>query len=105
MIRIVNLKNYKLEEGEVLFKVDRSTVLGNPFFMKDESCRDEVCDKYEIYFYQQIELENVRFVQKLDKLYNLAQTQNIVLACWCFPKKCHAETIKEYIERKLEMEK
>ena len=50
MIRIVNLKNYKLNENEVLFKVDRSTCLGNPYPMKSEEFRNYVCDSYIEYF-------------------------------------------------------
>lgn len=43
-IRIVNLKNYSLNTGEVLIKVDRSSPVGNPFYMHDKSERDEVCN-------------------------------------------------------------
>ena len=62
MIRVGNLRSLKLMKGEVLVKVDRSSVLGNPYFMKDESKRDEVCDKYEVYFNNKISSKDERFL-------------------------------------------
>lgn len=49
MIEICNLKNCKMEHVYDV-RVNRKSILGNPFYMKDESKRDEVCDKYEEYF-------------------------------------------------------
>ena len=49
-LRIVNLRTYTPVPGEVLIKVDRSSPVGNKFHMKNESMRDEVCDKYKTYF-------------------------------------------------------
>lgn len=54
MVRIVNLRNYRASADEVLYKVDRTSAIGNPFWMKDESKRDEVCDKYKVYFDEKI---------------------------------------------------
>jgi hypothetical protein len=51
MIEICNLRKQKpIEPYDV--KVDRTSILGNPFYMKDESQRSVVCDKYEEYFNQ-----------------------------------------------------
>lgn len=97
MVRVVNLRNYKLYPNEVLIKVDRSSVLGNPFFMKEESQRNKVCDEYETYFQKQV-VENQRFLNELKRIAMMAREKDIALACWCFPKRCHAEVIKKYIE-------
>ena len=35
-IRVVNLRNYVKRENEELVKIDRSSVFGNPFYMKNE---------------------------------------------------------------------
>lgn len=99
MIRIVNLKNYKLNEGEVLFKVDRTSPVGNPFFMKDESMRNEVCDKYKEYFHKQTAKTNKRFMDTIWELYCLAKDNDVALGCWCYPKRCHAETIKIFLDK------
>lgn len=99
MIRVVNLKNYKAKPNEILVKVDRTTPVGNPFFMKGESQRNEVCDKYEKWFAKQLELDdNFKFKEYLKNIIIKAQTNDIALGCWCYPKRCHAETIKRFVE-------
>lgn len=112
MIRVDNIRNLKLKRNEIIIKVDRSSVLGNPFYMSDESQRGIVCDKYEEYFYDVVnnsmlaqmnmsDNEINKFINELDRIYELSKSNNIVLACWCYPKRCHAETIKSYIEGRL----
>ena len=105
-IKIVNLKTYKTTNNEVLVKVDRSCELGNPFIMKHESQRQEVCEKYQKYFDDIVnngrrELDK-RFLAKLDELTELYLTledgETLCLACWCAPLMCHSITIKNYLE-------
>ena len=68
MIRIVNLKNYKQTEGEILIKVDRSNkILGNKLIMKNESERDYVGDKYQEWFYTQITFKPDEMAENLHK--------------------------------------
>lgn len=98
-IRIVNLRTYKPIPDEILFKVDRSTKLGNPFYMHNESERDEVCDKYEKWFWENY---NEPFYDYLSEIAYAACTKDIALGCWCYPKRCHAETIKAHLEWYLE---
>jgi uncharacterized phage-like protein YoqJ len=85
-IRVVNLRNY--------------VPLGNPYPMNDESMRDDVCDKYDRYFERQILASEPLFIATLNEISATSKTYNIALGCWCFPKRCHAMTIKEYIEKK-----
>jgi len=96
MIRVANLRNLNLKKGEVLIKIDRSSVLGNPYYMKDESMRDEVCDKYVIYFNKK--LNDLKFMIELKNIYKLSKSFDIVLGCWCYPKRCHGLTVKLWIE-------
>jgi benzoyl-CoA reductase/2-hydroxyglutaryl-CoA dehydratase subunit BcrC/BadD/HgdB len=98
MIKIINKRttNYKEMVG---FDVDRNSPVGNPFYLTDESERDAVCDAYEQYFHIKIKDESSRFftyMQQLIDYYNIHG--HIVLRCWCYPKRCHAETIKNYIQ-------
>lgn len=99
MITIANLRNRKpCEEWEV--RVDRSSVLGNPFRMYDESQRDAVCDKYAAYFARKVEAKDEAFMQELRRLYKIHRKYGkLVLYCWCVPKRCHAETIKAFLDR------
>lgn len=97
MIRIVNLKNYVPQADEILIRVDRKSIVGNPFFMKDESMRDTVCDKYEKYFKTAINSE--AFAAYINNIIEQSKTKDIALGCWCYPKRCHAETILRYVQR------
>ena len=105
MIRIVNLRNYKPSNNELLIKVDRSTVVGNPFPMQSEKDRDLVCQKYNEYFSNIVkhaeDPKNKAFMEYLRNIYKQAKTHDIALGCWCYPKRCHAETIKRFIEKYL----
>ena len=73
------------------------TIFGNPFRIEDESLRDDALDRYQAYFYERIkkDLEFQNEAEKLLCLYEKHGTLN--LFCWCFPKRCHSETIREYI--------
>ena len=100
MIRIVNLKNYKLNTGEVLIKVDRSNkILGNSFTMSNESQRDNVCEQYKVWFFIQIKKKNEEVLAELRRIYVIAKSKDVALGCWCAPKRCHAETIKAFLNQ------
>ena len=102
IIRIENLKLLKdIEEHEIVIKVDRSSPLGNPFYLKDESCRDEVCDKYQEYFDNIVANpnENEVFMNELRRIYKLSKKYDVILGCWCHPKRCHAETILNFLKQ------
>ena len=100
-ITIKNLR-FSKPEHEWQVKVDRSSVLGNPFYMADESQRDKVCDKYEAYFKENIQNTESAFYKEIERLYKILKKHGkLELFCWCAPKRCHAETIKNYLEAKL----
>jgi len=81
--------------------VDRKSPLGNPFYMRDESMREEVCDKFEVYFQEQVLTgRNPEALAYLNHLLELSrQTETLVLLCWCHPKRCHADTIAEWLNQ------
>ena len=64
--------------------------------MKNESERDKVCEKYKEWFYD--ELYDSAMQAELSILKDiLLKYGKLNLFCWCAPKRCHAETIKEYL--------
>lgn len=90
------IKNLRFEKPQFEYqvRVDRASILGNPYFMHNESERDEVCDRYKTYFYQQFN-GNETFREAVRKLYRIAKHYGrLELFCWCAPKRCHAETIR-----------
>jgi len=82
--------------------VDRTSVLGNPYHMSKECCRDEVCDMYEDWFENKLNIKAHRIMDELNRFLALHKKYGkLRIFCWCAPKRCHAETIKMYLESKL----
>ena len=97
-IKIRNLRSARPTEPWQV-RVDRASVLGNPFRMEDEDERDAVCEQYHIYFHTRLASGDSAFCNELQRLIFLAmQYGKLELFCWCAPKRCHAETIAEFIE-------
>ena len=98
MIEIMNLRHEKPSELYDV-RVDRKSILGNPFFMEDESKRDEICDKYYIWFGKSLKnMRNTLFGEELVRLKSIYTMHGkLRLFCWCAPKRCHGETIRNYL--------
>ena len=102
MITIHNLRNEKPNQ-RCDFRVDRESCLGNPYYMASETYRNKVCDQYEEWFNKVLTSTDevstkvqseLRFLLGIYK-----RTGTLRLFCWCAPKRCHAETIKKWLER------
>ena len=96
-IRIDNIRTYKTSSNEISIKVDRSTPLGNPYYMKDENERDNVCDKYAVYLAAAY-TGNADIARELSRITDALSRSDVVLLCWCYPKRCHAEEIVKIIK-------
>ena len=97
MITIKNLHKEKPSKPYDI-KVDRSSILGNPYYMEYEHQRKDVCNKYYSWFYNKKHTENFyKELKRLKEIYLMFEKLN--LFCWCAPKQCHAETIKEYLKK------
>lgn len=70
-------------------KVDRGTDWGNPFVMHGEQDRGRVCDLYEQYASWRLSVDPTW----------LDQLKGKDLACWCAPKRCHADTLLRLANR------
>lgn len=83
------------------FRVDRQNILGNPYPMRDASEREPCCDQYELWFRRRLEGTDEWSVMVRDELVYLrelyARYGRVTLMCWCAPKRCHAETIRDYL--------
>jgi hypothetical protein len=107
MIEILNMHNVKpIYPYDV--KVCRGkSPLGNPFFLKnvnDDAERDTVCNMYNGWFDYKSQHDPV-IKNELNRLLLLYKVHGVLrLFCWCSPKRCHAETIKNYIENNLKDE-
>ena len=101
MIIIGNLKN-KRNSNAYQIRVDRRSALGNPYTMMvdTEEERNRVCDNYEAWFAKAVK-ENPLVMNELHRILEIARETDVMLMCWCYPKRCHAETIKRYLEKEI----
>jgi ribA/ribD-fused uncharacterized protein len=102
-IIIGNLRDeVKAGPHEAVFRVDRKSILGNPYAMRNDSEdeRNRVCDLYEKYFKAQIKKRGdfAREVGKIIKAVQDPEISRVYLMCWCAPNRCHGETIKRFVE-------
>lgn len=83
------------------YYIGRGSILGNPFVMIDKSDeeRNRVCEEFEKHFNNKVFIEkNQSFLNELDKLHNLSLKEDINLGCFCAPKRCHGDTIKNFLD-------
>lgn len=89
-IVIVNLKTFK---GECE-RVDRSSILGNPFHIGKDGTREEVIEKYRVRLWRELKHGNFEITTELERLlWNWIDNGILILGCWCVPKPCHVEVI------------
>ena len=106
-IRIVNIKNHDKTEHD--FYIGRPSIFGNPYSHKDNSIadfivdsRNESIDLYRKYFYYRIESGDKVFIDELDRMIDYYKEHGkLNISCFCAPKRCHGDIIKEYLENKL----
>lgn len=87
-IKIIRIpqSEYYTSIGYVVFRIDRATVVGNPFAMCNNGLeeRDIVCDDYQEYFDKKIaDAIDKDFMDYLWQIYTTAQKYPVALACWC----------------------
>lgn len=103
MVKIVNLRKYKPSNGEIVVRIDRSNpILGNPHYLHRESDREMVCQLYDNMFNSRIN-NDIIFISELERIIKFIEDGNdIVLGCWCVPKRCHGDIILKHILSELE---
>ena len=100
MIQVVNIKHhgkddYKLLKDGVLVHYvycGRPSKYGNPFVLKSEADRAKVINKFAV---------NTLPDLNLSELIECAKAGDLLLGCYCSPKPCHCDKIKQEIERQL----
>ncbi len=96
MIKVVN----KYKEANYDY-IGRGSILGNPFVMNNQSIeeRNRVCNEYKKYIEKKIFIEKDKnFIDELNKLKELSKINNLNLGCFCAPKRCHGDAIKELLD-------
>lgn len=99
MINIINKRDL-LRTGAVHidgYYVGRPSILGNPFPASDESQRDEVIEKYRVWLRQEYCKKGAVYTELHILADKHKRGEDINLICWCAPKRCHAEIIRDAI--------
>jgi hypothetical protein len=78
--------------------VGRPSPLGNPFKLEQESDRDAVITRYEVWLRKRISARDQRVCDELNRVYVIARDTGLLeLVCWCAPKRCHADVIRKVL--------
>ncbi len=72
--------------------IGRGSLWGNPFVIGEHGTREEVIAQYKDYFYSKIEA-STKFKEETLKL------KDSKLGCFCAPKPCHGDIIKEWLDK------
>lgn len=93
----------KLSDHINAINIGKPKILGNPFVMKNESNRDEVCSQYEQWLTNKIQTQDKRILRELYRLaYYYRKHNYLKLGCYCAPKRCHGDSIKLAVEKILD---
>ena len=105
MITVVNKYKHTPTENDVY--IGRGSVLGNPFTSiqnrqtKAEficNNREDSVDNFRQYLLDKISEKDTRICDELNRIYKM---EDVNLICFCKPKSCHGDVVKEIIESKI----
>jgi hypothetical protein len=83
------IKIVHCEKEDYDIYIGRESKWGNPFYIGKDGTRKEVINKYRNYI-----LTNKYLMSCIYEL------KNKTLGCWCSPKPCHGDVLKEIAEGK-----
>jgi len=95
----------KRKPDAVRFRVDRRTPLGNPYPLEDEDDREVVVDRYREHLRRRLddhERDPNPTGEAFDRILEAVRRgDRVELACWCSPKLCHGDAIRDELEARL----
>jgi hypothetical protein len=72
--------------------------LSNPFKIKSDSERPEALQKYREWLKEQMRMDTPAR-KEIKRLAVIAKRSDLLLLCWCAPKPCHGDVVKEFVEK------
>ena len=79
-------------------RIDRKSVLGNPYPITIDDSRDQVCDKYIPYLVKEIKNKKSPVYKEMVRLVEILRSgRDLELQCHCYPKRCHGDTIRKVL--------
>jgi len=84
------------------FFVGRPSPLSNPFMITETQTREIVLQRYAEVIKSAIKNRKKHIIVPLQKLeYHLIENGKLDLICYCAPKRCHADLIKQILLNKM----
>lgn len=72
--------------------IGRPSQWGNPFSIGKDGTREEVVQKFKAYITEKI-------AKNPELMLEIAKLKGKTLGCWCYPKACHGDVLKELAEQ------
>lgn len=99
MITVVNKYKVKNQKRDYIVYCGRCSALGNPFPITENRTREEAISEYKIYFDKLVKDKDKEILAQLDLCRTKLTKYGIVeLECYCAPKPCHCDVIKDFLE-------
>lgn len=93
-----NIRIGNKSRGDEGIYVGRPSVFGNPFRQDNDFTRDAAILEYAAFLRHEIQTPCSKVNRALKQLaMRVANGEDLVLTCWCAPKRCHAEIIREVV--------
>jgi len=106
MIKVVKMNTYTVL-GERTVYIGRGNAriaqspLANPFRISGTCTREEAVASYDNWLLLALAERKQPVIDEMNRLYKLAKTGDLVLACYCKPLACHGDVIKRLLDNKL----
>ena len=105
MIQVVNKYAHKPDARHDVY-IGRGSAFGNPFTHRPLAnskaqfkcvSREAAIASYKSYFFDRIR-KDIEFRKKLKDLSDISKAGDLNLICFCKPKSCHGDIIKQFLE-------
>src|SRR5262245_32451204 len=103
MIQVINIKA-GIPDFTVAVYIGRQTLirpaspLASLLNIKHESERQEALLMYRKWLEEQMQTDTPAR-KEIERLAIITSRSDLLLLCWCAPKACHGEVVKEFVER------
>jgi len=108
MIKVIHKKDS--DKYDNVIYIGRGSALGNPYTSIQGretlaefvvGSRKESIECFRKYLINSIKEKDEKVCRSLNEIYSLALEKGVCISCYCKPKSCHGDVIKEIIESKI----
>lgn len=77
--------------------IGRGSPLGNPFPLGNYLTREGCIEDYKEHILYEIDKRNEIIINELYRLHRIAEKEPLNLVCFCAPKQCHGDIVKQIL--------